>query len=113
MEMHTQRGRVWASPLVRWGEVKRWAVKSFISGRSSRSLSSFRPVIWFLFLHLTYPGTLPWVCTPPSAKMDLQVKASGRSIVNWHCLLTFDPQGAFWCMCNVSLVPKEGDTEIP
>ena len=90
MGMHTQRGRVWASPLARRGEVKRWAVKSFISGRSSGSLSSFRPVIWFLFLHLTYPGTLPWVCTPPSAKTDLQVKASGRSKTPYGLALSLD-----------------------
>ena len=49
------------------------AVKSFITGSSSGSLSSFRPVIWFLFLQLMRP----------SAKMDLEVKASGRSKA--HC----------------------------
>ena len=88
--MHTQRGRVRASPLVRRSEVKRRAVKSFISGSSSGSLSSFRPIIWFIFLHLTYPGTLPWVCTPPSAKMDIQVKASGRSKTHYGLALSLD-----------------------
>ena len=31
----------------------------------------------------------------------------------WHCSLIFDPQGAFLCMCNSSLVPKEGGMDIP
>ena len=35
------------------------AVKSFIKGGSSMSLSSFRPIICFLFPHLTYARTLP------------------------------------------------------
>ena len=38
-----------------------------------------QPIIWLLFPYLTYPGTLPWVYPHPSAKMDLKVKASGRS----------------------------------
>ena len=40
-------------------------VKSFILGISSGFLSSFRPMIWFLFPHLTYPGILPWVVYAP------------------------------------------------
>ena len=33
--------------------------------------------------------------------------------MTWRYPLTFDPQGAFLRMCNVSLVPKEGGMEIP
>ena len=65
-------------------------------------------MIWFLFPHLTYPGTLPWVCTHPLAKMDIEMKASGRNklIMAWHYPLTFDPQEPF-CTCVVSpLSPK-------
>ena len=59
-------------------ECSKEGVKSFIQG-SSGSLSSFSPVIWFLFSHLTYPGVLPKVHTHLSAKRDPEVKASGRS----------------------------------
>lgn len=56
------------------------AVKMFIEGSSSGSLSSFRSITCFLFTHLAYPGTLPWgVHTHPSGKMGLAVKASGSS----------------------------------
>ena len=65
------------------------AVKSFIHLSSYRSVSSFRPIIWFFSPHLTYPGTLPLVPTHPPANMDLKVKASGRS--NTLYPLTFDP----------------------
>ena len=63
----------------------------------------------FFSPHLTYPETLPWVCTYPSAKMNLKVTSSGRSKthMSWHYPLTFDPQGAFVRICSVSLVPKE------
>ena len=89
-------------------------VKSFIQASSSGSLSSFSQLSGFFF-NLIYTGTLPLVCTHPSAKMDLKVKDSGRSKtpMTWHYPLTFDPQGAFLCMCSVSLVPKEGGMEIP
>ena len=51
----------------------------------------------------------------PSAKMDLEVKYSGRSKTHmtWHYPLIFYPQGDFLHMCNVSLVPKDGGVEIP
>ena len=65
------------------GEHSKEVVKSFIQGSSSGYLSSFNPIIWFLFPHLTSPGTLPWVHTHPSAKMDLEAKASGRSKTPW------------------------------
>ena len=74
-------------------------VKSFIEVISSGSLSSFRPITWYLFLHLTYPGTLPWVCTHPSAKMDLKVKASGKNKTHYGLTLSLDfhsHKGAFW-----------------
>ena len=66
------------------------AVKSLVQVSSSGSFSSIRPIIWFLFIHLTYPGTLPWVCPHPSAKMDLKVKASGRSKTRYGLELLLD-----------------------
>ena len=81
------------------------AVKSFTQGGSSRSSSFFRPIIWFLLPQLTYPGTFPWVCMHPSAKMDLKgFWEEPRLTVAWHYSSTFDPQGAFLRMCSVSLV---------
>jgi len=65
-------------------------VKSFIEVVSSGSLFSFRPIIWYLFPHLTYPGTLPWVCTHPSAKIDLEVKAFGRIKTHYGLALSLD-----------------------
>jgi len=90
------------------GEGSTEAVWTFILVSSSWFSPSFRPVIWFLFLYLTYPGTLLWVYTHPSVKMDLEAKAFGTSKtrVAWNYLLTFDPQGASLCMCSVSLVRK-------
>ena len=68
-------------------------VKSLIWGSSSGSLFSFRLIIRFLFPHLTYPGTLPWLHIHSSARMDLEVKSSGKSKTHcsWHYLLSFDP----------------------
>ena len=90
-------------------------VKSFIWGSSSESLFSFKLIILFLFPKATYPGTLPWVHTHPSARIDLEVKSSGRSKTHcsWHYLLSFEPQEDLLCMCGVSLVPKEWGTKIP
>ena len=53
--------------------------------------------------------------THPSAEMDLEVKISGRSKTHYGLALSleFEPQEAFLCMCRVSLVPKEGEAEIP
>ena len=92
-------------------------VKSLIWGSSSGSLFSFRLIIRFLFPHLTYPGTLPWLHMYLSARMDLEVKASGRSKNHYGLALSrllaskepFCLQGAFLHMCRVSLVPKEGE----
>ena len=75
--MRTERERVWGPPGEK--EPSKEAVKSFIQGSSSESLSSFRPIIWLLFPHLTYPGTLPGCTHTPSGKMHLEVKASKRS----------------------------------
>ena len=53
---------------------------------------SFRPIACFLFLHLTYPGALPWGAGShtPSAKIDFEVKASGRSKTYYGLALSFD-----------------------
>ena len=87
-------------------EHKKEVVKSFLWMSSSRSLSSFRPILWFLFPHLTYPGTLPLVRIHPSAKVDLKVKDSGgrKFIMVWHYSLTFDPEGGFLHKCQFSSV---------
>ena len=52
--------------------------------------------------------------THPLAKMDLEVKASGRSKTHmaWHYPLNFDLQGAFLRIVS-SLSQKEGGEEIP
>ena len=103
------RERVWLSAASE-GERSKEAVKSFIQGSSSGSLSFFSPIIWFLFPHLTYPGTLPWVHTHPSAKMDLKVKASGRSKTHYGLALSrvLTHRKPF-CACVVSpLFQKSG-----
>ena len=71
---------------------------------SSGSLPSFRPIIWFLFPHLTYPGTLPWLHMHLSAKMDLKVKASGRSKAHYGLVLSLDilTHKEPFCACVVS-----------
>ena len=84
--MHTQRERVWVSSLERRNSVKR-LYSSVLPG-----LFPFRPIMWFLFPHLTYLGTLPWVHRHPSVKMDLEVKASGRSKTHYGLVLS----SAFW-----------------
>lgn len=42
------------------------------------------------FPHLAHPETLPWVCLHLSAKMDLQLKASGRSKTHYGLALSPD-----------------------
>ena len=90
-------------------------IQSFASISFSWSLSSFGPILWFLFPHPIYPGTLPWVHTHPSANMDLEVKVSVRSKIHYGLALSldFEPQGALLHMSGVSLVPKDGGVEIP
>ena len=53
--MHTQRERVWASSLRRRSTVKR----QLNVGQFFWVFVYLWPVIWFLFLHLTCPRTLP------------------------------------------------------
>ena len=57
-DAHLERKGVGAQPSKE--ESHKEPIKSFIQGSSSGSLSSFRPIFWFLSPHLTYPGTLPW-----------------------------------------------------
>ena len=76
-------------------------VKSFIQGSSSWSLSSFRPIMWLLFPHLTYLWTL-WVLTYPSPKMDLKVKASGRSRTHYGLVLSLLTHKEPFYACVVS-----------
>ena len=44
--LHTREGRVWRPP-------REELSKAFMQGGSSRSVSSFRPIVLFLFPHLT------------------------------------------------------------
>ena len=55
------------------------------------------------------------MCKHPSAKMDLQVKASGKSKTHYGLALSpdFDAQGTFLHICSVFLVSKRGGAEIP
>ena len=48
--------------------------------------------------------------THPSAKMNLEVKAFGRSKIHYGLKLSSDfwPQGVFLCMCSISLILKMG-----
>ena len=90
---------------MRWP--KYWSFSfSIIPPKEIPGLTSFRPIIWFLFPHLTYPGTLPLVRIHPSAKVDLKVKDSGgrKFIMVWHYSLTFDPEGGFLHKCQFSSV---------
>ena len=85
---------------------------SFIQGQFFRSLSSLRPITllcppitdstpWLICL-----GTLPWVPRHTWAKMDLKVKASGRSKTHYGLELSPDfwLQEAFLHLCNVFLI---------
>ena len=101
--MYIRRERVLAFLLVRRSSVKRW-----LSHLYRAVCQGLQSIIWFLFPHLTYPRTLLWVCMYPTAKMDLEVKASGRSKIHYgrYHPLTFNPRGAF-SVCVVSpLSPK-------
>ena len=84
-------------------------VKSFIQGSSSGSLSSFRPIMWLLFPHLTYLWTL-WVLTYPSPKMDLEVKASGRSRTHYGLVLSLLTHKGPFYVCVVSPFPKKTES---
>ena len=86
--MHTQRERVWVSPLMRRTAVKRrlsHVYKSVLQGLC------LLPVIRLLFLHMTYCGILLWGHMPLNQDGS-QVKASGRSKTHYSPLLSPD----FW-----------------
>ena len=94
-------------------ECSKEGVKPFIQGSSSGSLSSFRPVIWFLFPHLTYAGTLPWGAHTYLSQDGSPGKASGRSeTIAWHYPLASDPQGGFLCTCSALLSRKSGGRRL-
>ena len=80
--------------------------KSFTRGQLSGSLSSFWPIILLctpLLAKLSQDPSLgAHTHTYTSAKMDLEVKASGRRLIMAWCYpLTFDPKEPF-CSCAVS-----------
>ena len=96
------------------GEGSTEAVRTFILASSSWFLPSFRPIIWFLFLYLTYLGTLLWVCMHLSVKMDLEVKAFGMSKTHaaWN-YLDFRPTRSLSVHVYCLPCPKEEEAEIP
>ena len=108
--MHTWRERVWASSLMR---------RSGVKGRLSHSYRAVLPVfvyIWliilFLFPHLPCPRALPNVRAQLFSKMDSSPEAYGTALASHimrRCPLLFEPQGAFPCMCNVSIAPRMGN----
>ena len=102
--MHMWREMVWASPLVRRSTVKRQIShchRSVLLGcLPSDQLSGF-------FFHTRSTlGPSPGVCMYPSAKMDLEVKASGRSKTHYGLELSPDfwLQGALVHTCSISLI---------
>ena len=61
------------------------------------------------------PGTLPCVCTytpQPRRTSKWRFPWGARLIMVWHYPLTFEPQGAFLHMSDVSLGTKHGGVEI-
>ena len=110
----TPREKGCGHPLSEEEELSKETVKSFIEVASSGSLSSFRSTIWFLFPHLTYPGTLGCACIPqPRWTFKWRLLRGARLIMAWHFPLTFDPQGTFLHICSVFLVPKKGVQRSP
>ena len=57
--------------------------KFFTKGQFSRSSSSLRPIILVYLPWLICLRTLPGVCMHTLAKLDLKVKASGRSKIHY------------------------------
>ena len=90
-------------------------IQSFASISFSWSLSSFGPILWFLFPHPIYPGTLPWVHTHPSANMDLEVKASGKSKTHYDLVLFLDfcPTRSLSEYVRCLPCPKRGGSRDP
>ena len=101
--MHTQRKKGVGGPLVRRSTVKRQLDHLYRSVLLGLFLSSGQ---WSAVFFHTWPslGPSPWMHTQPSAKMDLELKASGRS--KTHSRLELSPdfwlQGALLSMCSVS-----------
>ena len=89
--MHTQRERVWAYPLVRRSTEKRPV--SHLHGSVLADVCLPSGQLSGFFFH-TWPtlGPLPGVGMHPSAKMDLEVKASERSKTLYGLELSLD----FW-----------------
>lgn len=90
--------------------------KSFIRGQLFGSLSSLKPIILLCpFVGYFVSGPTRGVHTHPSAKMDLEVKASGKSKRHYGGELSSDfrLQGAFLHVCAVSLVLKETGEQRP
>ena len=77
--------------LVRRSTIKRWL--SHLHRPVFLGLCLPKFLVSFFTSDLSWDS--PLVCTHPSGKMDLEVEASGRLTMAWHCRLTFDPQGAF------------------
>ena len=79
-----------------------WKFISFIRGQFSRYLSSLRPVAFVSHIPVICLRTHR-VCTHTLAKMDLEVKASGRSKAHHGLELSSDfwLQRAFPHMCSV------------
>ena len=74
-----------------------------------------QPNIWFLFPLLTYPGTLPGLHMHPSAKMDLEVNASGKIKTHYGLALSPDlsPARSFSVHARCLPVLKREGSEIP
>ena len=102
--MHTQRERVWASPLVRRSTEKRPV--SHLHGSVLADVCLPSGQLSGFFFH-TWPtlGPLLRVGMHPSAKMDLEVKASERSKTPYGLEVSLDfwLQGASLRMRRVSL----------
>ena len=106
--MHTQRERVWASPLMRRA-VKRWLNRLYRAVFLALCLPLANSVVSFS-IHAG-PRTLPNMCVQLFPEMDASPEAYGTAlashIMGW-CPLLFDPQGAFPVPVQCLPCPKEG-----
>ena len=102
--MQTRRKRAWVSPLVRRSAMKRRLGHLYRSVPSGLCLPSGQLPGFFFHTWATL-GPSSGMQTHPSAKMDLEVKASGRSKTHYGLELSPDfwLQGAFLHECSVSL----------
>ena len=104
--MHTWRERVWASHLVKRSAVKRRLNHLYRTVLLGLCLPLANYLVSFSTLNL------PWYTSlgvhgpppPPSAKMDIKGKVSGKSKTHYGLALfpDFWPQGNFLHMCSVS-----------